>query len=480
MGRLLLFALLIIQALTHLFWLSPSVHSGQLAIPWMMNRGMTLFGNIWEQHAPGSSLLGALAQSLIPLDNPALVIKLLNAVLVIAMTVMVYQLAARLSGKASAGLLAAAVWAWWEPVYGNVMLYFDTLLAASILAALLVYCHHRRQPAYRQIILTGLLMGLATLFKQQAWLAVGLLGLWLFIWHRRWRILLVYGLAALLLPLVQWGALAAQGLLDGYGYLYWNWEFNLAGTMDGVPLNGDFFRKLLLSNLLALPFIILALKRDPGRCLALALMWLAGLTVLYPRPGEIHGMGHLPFAAVMSGMTLAWLWPQMPNWRAWDMPRAALAGLGFGIGLGWLWTGAVSYIPTSMGENAILAYDEFAELVDEWRPRIEPGDTLFVLPETDSTPQLHPLTGMMPPGTWIKGWRWYFRPPFVLSTLTREWEANPPDWIAVFPDFIPAAQPGVQALLAVVEQRYRLAFTQADIFSHGRAEVYRLEQQADD
>ena len=480
MGRFSLLALLIIQALTHLFWLSPSAHSGQLAIPWMMNRGMTLFGNIWEQHAPGSSLLGALAQSLIPLD-PDLVIKLLNTALVIAITVMVYQLAARLSGKASAGILSAAVWAWWEPVYGNVMLYFDTLLATSILAALLVYCHPRRQPTHRQIILTGLLMGLATLFKQHAWLAVGLLGLWLFIWHRSWRIGLVYGLAALLLPLIQWGALAAQGLLDGYGYLYWNWEFNLSGLMDGVSLDGDFFRKLLLSNLLVFPFVVIAfITRERRRGLLLALMWLAALTVLYPRIGEIHGMGHLPFTAVMSGMTLAWLWPQMSNWRAWDLPRAALAGLGFGIGLGWLWTGAVSYIPTSMGAGAVLAYDEFRELVDEWQPHIEQGDTLFVLPETDSTPQLHPLTGMMPPGTWVKGWRWYFRPAFVLSTLTREWETNPPDWIAVFPDYIPAAQPGVQALLDIVERRYRLVFTRADIFSHGRAEVYRLERQADD
>ena len=475
MGRFSLWALLIIQALTHLFWLSPSAHSGQLAIPWMMNRGMTLFGDIWEQHAPGSSLLGALAQSLIPL-HPGLVIKLLNTALALAITVMVYQLARRLAGKGSAGILAAAVWVWWEPVYGNVMLYFDTLLAGSILAALLIYCYRRGRPTRGQIILTGLLMGLSTLFKQQAWLAVGLLGVWLIVCHRSWRIGLIYGLAALLLPLIQWGALFSQGLLEDY--FYWNWSYNLAGTMDGVALDGDLFRKLLLSNLLVFPFALIAFVRREGGLLLL--MWLAGLTVLYPRFGEIHGMGHLPFTAVMSGVTLAWLWPSMANWRAWDVPRVTLVGLGFGVGLGWLWTGAVSYIPTSMGSNAILAYDEFGGLVDEWRPHIAPGDTLFVLPETDSTPQLHPLTGMMPPGTWVKGWRWYFRPDFVLSTLTEEWDSDPPDWIAVFPDLISGAQPGVQVLLDIVEGRYRLVFTRAAIFDHGRAEVYRLERQADD
>ena len=473
MGRLLLFPLLIIQTLTHLFWLSPSVHSGQLAIPWMMNRGMTLFGDIWEQHAPGSSLLGALAQSLAPQMDPALLIKLLNTGLVIVMTVLVYQLAKQLAGKISAGLLAALVWAWWEPVYGNVMLYFDTLLALSVLMALLVHCRSHENPTRRQIILTGLLMGLATLFKQQAWLAVGMLGLWLFILHRRWQVWLVYGLAALLIPLIQWAALASQGLLESY--LFWNWGFNLSGLMDGVPLDGDLFRKLLVSNLLVFPFIILALRRGHRHFLALVWMWLASLTVLYPRFGEIHGMGHLPFTAVMSGMVLAWLWPQLSNWRMWDVPRCVLAGLALGIGLGWLWTGAVSYIPTSMGAGAILAYDEFQELADEWRPRIEEGHTLFVLPETDSTPQLHPLTGMMPPATWIKGWRWYFRPEFVLSDLTSEWKSNPPDWVAVFPDLIPAGQPGIQKLLDITRTQYQLIFTGPQIYDLGRAEVYRLE-----
>ena len=114
------------------------MHSGQVAIPWMMNRGLRLFGEIWEQHAPGSSLLGAAAQALLPMMDPALLVKLLNTALVLALTLQIYQLAKALSGKESAGLLAALTWAWWAPVYGNIMLYFDTLLAACVLLALLI------------------------------------------------------------------------------------------------------------------------------------------------------------------------------------------------------------------------------------------------------------------------------------------------------------------------------------------------------
>ncbi len=468
--RRLLSALLILQALTHLFWLSPAAHSGQVAIPWMMNRGLTLFGDIWEQHAPGSSLLAAAAQSLIDIDPGALV-KLLNIALVLGLTALVYLLAKRLSGDDWAGALAAAVFAWWAPVYGNVLLYFDTLVAFCVLAALVVYFREGERPSAKRLALVGLWMGASTLFKQQAWLAVVTLGFWLLLTERRRKALPLYVGGALILPLLQWLALFGAGLFESY--FFWNWTFNLSGAMDGVPLDGDLFRKLLLTNALVFAYIPLALRRD-RRQLILAALWLAALTLLYPRAGENHAMAHLPLAAVMSGLALAALRPQLGEWRHLEGARAILAGLLAAGALGWLWTGAVSYIPTPMGAGAILAYDEFSDLAMKLRARAEPGDTLFVLPETDSTPQLHPLTDMLPPGAWVKGWHWYFEPAPVLATLTKEWEGAPPAWIVVFPHLIPAGEPGITTLLDIVEARYTLAFESAPIYDHGRAAVYRL------
>ena len=140
-------------------------------------------------------------------------------------------------------------------------------------------------------------MGAATLFKQHAWLALLVFGGWLVFAEGR-RVALLYGLSALCLPLVQWLILGANVTFDSY--LYWNWTFNLSGTMDGVRLDGDLFRKLLLCNVLVFPFALEALHRK-RHMLPLILMWLATLTLLYPRFGEIHAMGHLPFTALMSG-----------------------------------------------------------------------------------------------------------------------------------------------------------------------------------
>ena len=77
---------------------------------------------------------------------------------------------------------------------GNVLLYFDTLLALCALAGLCVY-YHSAHPSQRRILALGLCMGAATLFKQHAWLAVALAGLWLL--RHGWRTALLYTLGAL-------------------------------------------------------------------------------------------------------------------------------------------------------------------------------------------------------------------------------------------------------------------------------------------
>ncbi len=472
LARRLLILVLILQVLTHLFWLSLSVHSGQVAIPWMMNQGLRLFDDILEQHAPGSSTLAALAQRILLLD-PALTVKLLNVALVVAFTALVYLLARRLANSAAAGIAAALVWAWQAPVYGNVMLYFDTLLAFCVLAALLAYYSKSDESSPRWIVIMGLLMGAATLFKQQAWLAVAIMLLWLMATEGRPSRALAFAGTALLLPLLQWAILLAQGSLSSY--IYWNWTFNLSGLMDGVPLDGDLFRKLLLSNMLVIPYVLLAWRERGRRPLLLALLWLASLSVLYPRFGEVHAMGHLALAAVMSGIVINKVGSALADWRPWKVMQAALAGLAIAIGLGWLWTGAASYLHLPLGPGATLGYDEFAELAAELKARKDADDTLFILPETDSTPQLHPLTDMLPPGVWIKGWRWYFRAEGVLERLKAEWAVEPPSWIVLFPQLLPTDEPGVPDLLAIVDERYHLVADVDAVYGHGPAEIYQLD-----
>ncbi len=79
-----LIVLIAFQTITQLFWLPTAAHSGQVAIPWMMNQGKLLFGHLLEQHAPGSTLIAALAQRLLPLE-PLAVAQILNVLLLLAL-----------------------------------------------------------------------------------------------------------------------------------------------------------------------------------------------------------------------------------------------------------------------------------------------------------------------------------------------------------------------------------------------------------
>jgi len=478
-GTIILTTLILFQAASHLLWLSISAHSGQVAIPYMMNRGMALFGTLWEQHAPAASTIAAIAQRLLPFIAPVDVARLLNLLVVAAITVLVYRLAARLAGdRPAAGIAAALFWVWWEPVYGNILFYFDTLLGLCACVAVLIWVEQGRRRPIAAAACAGLCMGLATLAKQHGWAAAVLFGAFILIYAR--RAFAAYVIGALTFPLIAIGWVSISGNLERY--LYWNWGFNFSGLMDSDPLTGDFLRKLALSNLFVLPFALLLVRSTaPRRGLLLLLIWAGAALTLLPRFGIIHAMAHLPFAAVMAGVVVSSLIPKgltpFAGWiaamRALRPTDGALIGILAVVGIATLWTGAVVYVPNTLGRAAVPGYDEFAPLVARMAERQSADDTLFILPETDSTPQIHMMTGLLPPGLWVKGWRWYLEAPGVSASVFDAWAIDPPDWIIVFPDLVVVGAPAITPFTAWVSARYRVVDTVPDVVFHGDAVIYQ-------
>lgn len=493
--RLILGSILLFQAITHLTWLSISAHSGQVAIPYMLNQGLSLFDTVWEQHAPGTSLIMTLAQRVLPLE-PITLARLLNLVVVGTITLLVYRIASTLvNNSPMAGIAAALFWAWWEPVYGTVLFYFDTLLGLCVCVALLIWVEQGKRRPFAAAFGAGLWMGLATLMKQHAWPALILFGLYLFGespseggrgesgtqksgYLRRAG----YWVGALLPPLILIGVVGLQGNLERY--LYWNWGFNFSGLMEGAPLTGDFVRKLTLSNLFAAPLGLLMFRRAaPKRFwILLFLLWASTTLTLIPRFNHFHAMAHLPFAAIIAGVVVGTLVGETnkpaSHWIS-NLPHTltrdlVLIGLLLAVGAAIFGTGIVVYIPNVMGRAAIPAYDEFDLLARRLSALSAPGDRLFVLPETDSTPNLHVITGLLPPRTWIKGWRWYLEAPGVIDHLLTEWAQSPPDWVIVFPDLLAESQPEIGSLYQWVIAHCEMVETIKGVVFHGDAVIYRL------
>jgi hypothetical protein len=477
-GLVVLGLILLAQVVANLSLLSSAAHSGQVAIPWMMNRGLTLFGAIWEQHAPLTSLVAAAAQRVLPTD-PLTVDRLLHLVLVLSTTLLVYRLAFRLSGRNPAAAVAAAGW-WflWQPVFGSILFYFDAVLGALFCAALLVWVEQGTQRPRGAALAAGLLMGLATLAKQHAWAGLMAFALWLLVVQR--RALWPYVAGALVFPLLALLVVALQGNLESY--LYWSYGYNLSGLMPGERPDGDLVRQLILSAWFVPAFALMALATSRRALGVLTLLlWVGAALTLVPRIGGIHAIGQLPLAAVMTGVVAGVLIAPPLRWRTqWlrlktaSPTSLALGGVLLVALVATVVTAIVPYTARPLGAGQFPAYDEFRAVGERVRDAAEDDATLFVLPLTDTTPQVYPHAGLLPPGTWVKGWSWYWDSPRVPATLTAEWAADPPDYVVVFRDILQSGKPGIWPFVDFVEANYTLVDTVPDVPAHGDAEIWRL------
>jgi hypothetical protein len=132
----------------------------------------------------------------------------------------------------------------------------------------------------------------------------------------------------------------------------------------------------------------------------------------------------------------------------------------------------VTYIPNALGRASVPAYDEFKPLAQRVLSLSALGDTLYVLPEWDGNAQLHVLTGLMPPGTWVNGHSAILAAPGIVDQLLAEWAQTPPTILVDFPDFPSSA--GLQRLRDFIDGRYSEVGRIDDVPFNGDAIIYRL------
>ncbi|MEP7294291.1 MAG: hypothetical protein ABI835_21055, partial [Chloroflexota bacterium] len=455
----------------------------QLGIPWLMSRGMVIFQNLIENRPPATAAFLSLVFRLLPSAEPILIVRMLNLLLVLALTLLLGEIARRITGSLLAGLCTVIFWALWEPVYGNLLFYFDTLVGATFALTIFVWLiTAERRLAWLAPFLCGVLLGGATLFKQPAWAGVILFAIWLVFFARRGRQLPAFMIGALIVPLGAMAIFASQGTLDAY--LFWNYRRYFSGIPNAGTLSGNTLRKFLLTNIFAPVFLLFTLRSDEKRVRWLVLaLWLAGGATLLPGWGEIYVMAHLPVLSVMSGIVIASVLSSLDfgllrtpmRWlREARSETLVLAGLALALAFGSAWTIVVTYVPGPLGRAGIPAYDEFKPVAARLEAVRQPGDTLFMLPMSDGNPQLYVLTGMLPPGTFINSHKVFLTVPGVVDKLIAEWEVNPPKLIVDFPQARPEFEPEIVPLVAFMQAHYHPIDQVDDVPFNGDAIIYRL------
>ena len=479
-----LIIILVFQIVAHLAWLPLLTSLGQMAVPWMMSQDMTLYGNIRTGYNPGTMVILATAMRILPLE-PIDTLRLMDTMLVIVTTLMVFRIAYQLSnGRNTAAVAAAMVWALWEPIWGNTMFYPDKLLGLIPLLAVFLYITAEQRTLHSLApFLAGISLGAGFLVKQHGLAMIGFFSLWLLVFapsgRKRLSAALVYGAGVILLPLISVVIIALQGNWDQY--LLWTLTIHFKGNPTAVPLAGDFLRRMLLSEIFTLPFVLLILKQTPAlrRWWWMAIyLWVGAHALVIPRWGDNHMGTQLPLTAVMSGVVVGLVLSELPGLsRRWprDLSQTQLGLLGIGgilAGL-WLFTCVSAYVPHPLGRLATPGYSEFDEVARVIDENSRPDDTLGIIPEWDATAQLHVRTGLLPVGNW------YYTGIDFMSVINYPldilagWEATPPTFIVYVPDARLDLGAYVDPLIDFMTEHYTLITVVRDVPYHGNIEILR-------
>jgi len=389
---------------------------------------------------------------------------------------LIYLVSTRLMRRPLAGALAAAYFAGLQVIFVNILFYFEVIQGLLYVAAVWFLLQEQRQLI--ACFISGVLFGLAFLTKQQALLPAAFVLLWLLTFRRSFRpfMSLLVGIAT---PIVlTWALYAAASHWDEY--LFWNFTFNAKYASGGFQVpDGDFVRRMILSHGWMVPFALLAVQRHRIKEYSLLLgIGLLAQASQFPRPGEMHAAAGLPMIAAQFGVVTASLWEQVRQHKAWRSDTLIAVGA-VGVLLLTIGTNVLtSFIPSPAGFRRIIGLDDLRDIASWLEANANESDTLYIFPETDSTSQIHPLSGLLPPHTWATGNRWGLAPSFVVETLLKEWTTSPPTWIVWFPDLADGGIPdSARELRDFVLERYEVVKEWKKLPFYGDAAILRLAQQ---
>lgn len=464
---------LIAEAMMHGFRLFPlSIHLGQGAVPWLMAHNRVLYQTILEHRPPLTAWMVYAVQPLFQGDS-LLTVLVLHTLLVMSITLLVFWLAQR-TMIPYAGTLAIVYYALLNPVFNPVAFYFEVVQGLFYGVVLLLIM--KSTPAKWELFWAGVMLGLAFFTKQQAVVVSGWVLVWTWWNNRTWRDTAACAAGIALPVIVIWGGYVVTGRWDDY--YYWNFTFNVQHGQDALLLpTGDFLRRMILTQGWLFPLALMALKQRNKSYWLLVGIGLAAQATQYPRSSELHAGAALPVVSIAFGIVAASLLPKSWNWREWTSETLLATSILALVLAAILTNVATRFIPSPAGFQAILGQSEFDGITAWLDDQADQNDTLYILPASDSTAQLHPLTGLAPPGTWAIGNQYGHAPPFVTERLLAEWQIAPPTWLIWFPAMTDEVSPVYfQSLFDFMEAHYKPVMQFDDLPFYGDAIVYRVTQ----
>ncbi|MFW6116750.1 MAG: hypothetical protein ACOC6F_03390 [bacterium] len=464
------------HALAYYSFLPLSLGPRVVLQPWLMQQGFLLYEHIADEHPP---LLYLVLRVLQPLASDSLTV----AKVVLVSSIFLVTLLAFWAGLRArdwvTGLASAFFFAIWSPTFGYGKLWHETFLAIVYAILLVLWSQQPTQARDKGIRpLTGLLLGVALLFKQHALAVLGALVLWdvFASWRtqaglRRTLPRIASSVLVALLPLVCFAGYHFLRTGSVENFLFWTVTFNFINNYRDLasmgPQPGQ-LKALVPAFLLIIPFCVRWLKSvltgkadriwysREGRVFVLL---LAGSLTAYPRFGLFHLQPSLPPLAFLSALELTRS-PVVPNLGATRRNKRRCLLLIGHLALIVLWivhTSSAYHRPiTSDRPRRIWEYTELVPLAEEVRQQIEPHDHIYVFPDDEATANLYYLLRRTPPDYWSPtSYPWFtldILKPRIIDALDRA----SPEWVVYFPGRWSIEQHGKE-ILAYIQSHYQLS-----------------------
>jgi hypothetical protein len=461
------------------FRLSLSLGPIVILQPWLLDHSFIEYKNIADQHSPLMPVILAVLRWLIP-DGYHLALLVLVGLLALT-CVLVFITSQRKAGW-WVGVWAAGFFVLWSPAFGLQKLWYEVFLGPIFLAWLVTYRVREDPQPNWLLVFWGILGGIAVLIKQQAALAFVIFLLWhvLTSWvqHRPLMVILrqlVILCLAAFTPLLIYSLyyVARAGTLSDF--LYWTIVYNLTSDYKALAAIAPTSQEAgwLISSGLLLPVALFCLfhalrKGDQTWLnfgLALSLL-VASCIYAYPRFEFFHLAAALPLIAVISSMTLAYLW------RFNRLIRWAVFGGALLLSVYWLATAGTGYQQLAMAKETryIYEYSDLIPLAKQVQDIVPPEESIYLFPDDESTSNLYYLVQKTPPDFWIFHYLWY------LSDWTRikildSLSGNPPDWVIYFP-----SHPDIEARAPDIVDYIQAHYQRANILQWSHGELWLLKR----
>jgi hypothetical protein len=444
-----LLALLALQTWAYATRLTLSLGPRVILQPWLLRQGFVMYRDIADLHTP---LMPLTLAALIPLVPDGLALAKLALIVLMSLT---------------AGLTFVAGWRTVGPMgglgYGK--LWHESFLAPLYLVLFLCYDASTAGRSAGATLLAGFTGGIAVLYKQQAILAMAVFSLWSG-WthwraHRSARRLLremaLMG-AAFLLPIVAVGLyqLILAGSLESAAY--WTLGYNMTSdyaSLAALPPTIRQMRVILLSGLLmpaAFAVCVHSWRKGSATWLTLGLALLllgASSAGLYPRYAAFHLQPALPWVALATTITWAYVWRLQRVGRPLALALAAAVCVVLPITA----EPSLRLVAAAPAQQTIDEYSNLVPLAQQVRQAIGPTGCAYIFPDDEASANLYYLLDCPPPGFWVFHYPWNWLDP-IRSQISSSLQSDAPAWIVYFPGRHGVGQTAPE-IVAYLEAHYR-------------------------